>query len=158
MNIRRVWLVIFPLLKQSPKALNKAQKYLTTHLVSVSVPLFNEVAIFVQSFWNSKSNINNALNVEQETEIKNIAQECVIESLLYKLKSSADKNYSRAFLNTRVIIFLIFTCANVKNEEIKNSLMTDSTFLKMVFLLPSLMVPPIWPGLCSGISTTWKGK
>jgi hypothetical protein len=30
--------------------------------------------------------------------------------------------------------------------------------LKMVLLLPSLMVPPICSGLCSGISITWGHK
>lgn len=32
------------------------------------------------------------------------------------------------------------------------------SLLKMVRLLPSLMVPPIWPGLCSGMSITCRGE
>lgn len=37
-------------------------------------------------------------------------------------------------------------------------LMTEFLVWKSVLLLPSLMVPPIWPGLCSGMSMTWGGS
>lgn len=37
-----------------------------------------------------------------------------------------------------------------------NLLNTESFVVKTVFLFPSLMVPPISPGLCSGISITLK--
>lgn len=34
--------------------------------------------------------------------------------------------------------------------------MTEFVVWNRVLLLPSLMVPPIWPGLCSGMSMTWR--
>lgn len=35
-------------------------------------------------------------------------------------------------------------------------LMTEFLVWNRVLLLPSLMVPPICPGLCSGMSMTWR--
>ena len=34
--------------------------------------------------------------------------------------------------------------------------MTEFLVWNRVLLLPSRMVPPIWPGLCSGMSMTWR--
>ena len=34
--------------------------------------------------------------------------------------------------------------------------MVEESLVKTVFLFPSLIVPPIWPGLCSGISITYN--
>lgn len=44
-----------------------------------------------------------------------------------------------------------------QNRQVGNALLMTEFFVwKSVLLLPSLMVPPICPGLCSGMSITWE--
>ena len=49
---------------------------------------------------------------------------------------------------------LIFLPNGIHTTVLSNSLRSESVVLKTVFLFPSLMVPPMSPGLCSGISIT----